>query len=113
MPNPHAVLKICKACLDPNAGGVEAVRVSMRHAGLTIDIELSPCLEACDPPSAIALQGAGLATYVFAGVDLEEHADDVAAACAAYLAAPKGWIEDARPCGALRYCLRARLPAAD
>jgi predicted metal-binding protein len=35
----------------------------------------------------------------------------VLAFCHAYLAAKDGWIEDARPLGRLRHCLRARIPA--
>ena len=69
------------------------------------------CMGACESPVSLGLQGAGRASYVFAGVQPTQDAADIAATCQTYLDAPAGWIEDARPCGRLRDCLRARLPA--
>ena len=77
----------------------------------TVEVRKSPCLDACDKPVALTFQGAG-AAYVFHGVKLTEDAADIAATARAYLESPDGWIEDARPCGRLRFCLRARLPSA-
>lgn len=57
------------------------------------------------------LQAPGGASYVFEGIDLARDRADVLATLRAYLAAPGGWIEDARPCGRLRFCLKVRLPA--
>lgn len=71
------------------------------------------CMGACDTPLALALQGTQRATYLFAGIDVKSDKDDIVATCRTYLDSPAGWIEDARPCGRLRLCLRARIPAND
>jgi predicted metal-binding protein len=68
------------------------------------------CLSICARPIAIALQGEGKATYLFADIALSDVAD-LHATLAAYDAAPDGWIEDARPLGRLRLCLKGRVPA--
>ena len=71
----------------------------------------APCLNACDKPVAVTFQGSG-AAYVFHGINPAADAADIAATAQTYLDSPEGWIEDARPCGRLRFCLRARLPSA-
>ena len=76
-----------------------------------VEIADHACFSGCAEPTALALQGQGRASYVFSGLDVVADADDIAATCKTYLDSPKGWIEDARPCGRLRMCLRARIPA--
>lgn len=76
-----------------------------------VQVALSPCLEQCETPVAMALQSVGGAGYVFSGLDTGADSADIVATCRAYLDSPDGWIEDARPCGRLRFCLAARLPA--
>jgi len=78
---------------------------------LGVEIRETDCLGPCDEPIALALQGSGMATYVFVGIDLVEDAEDIQATCRVYLSSPQGWIEDARPCGRLRHCLKTRVPA--
>lgn len=109
-----ARILICSTCDGERSRAAEAdeVREALARAGLAdrITFEFGGCIGACVEPIAIGLQGEGLATYVFSGLNLREDADDIAATCQAYLAARKGWILDAHPCGRLRDCLRARLP---
>lgn len=76
-----------------------------------IKVAGTACLSGCTDPVSIALRGEGRAAYVFSGIDLEADRADILATCRLYLDSPKGWIEDARPCGRLRNCLRARIPA--
>jgi len=110
-----ARILICTTCEGERSRSAEsdALREALERAGLAnrITFEFGGCVGACAEPVAIGLQGEGLASYVFSGLDLHEDADDIAATCQAYLAARKGWIVDAHPCGRLRDCLRARLPA--
>lgn len=68
-------------------------------------------MNGCARPVSLALQSPERATYFFGGVDLEADVADIVATLRAYLDAPKGWIEDARPCGRLRFCLVGRVPA--
>ena len=96
---------ICSTCAGDGAGLAEAL------AGLNgWAVEMHPCLSVCEAPVALAAQAAGRATYVFAGLTPQD-AGDVRSFAAAYEAAPAGWIEDARPLGRLRFCLRSRVPA--
>lgn len=91
-------------------GAVEQALGAHGLAGL-VRVAMTECMGACENPVSLGLQGAGRASYVFAGVEPQKDAVDIARTCQSYLDAPAGWIEDARGCGRLRDCLRARLPA--
>lgn len=95
------------------ATDIDALRAALCGAGLAAQFEVAEvgCFGGCSDPSGIAFQGMGKASYVFSGTKLASDLDDVLAFCEAYLAAKDGWIEDARPLGRLRHCMRARIPA--
>lgn len=109
---------ICSTC-NLDAGGEGALRflAGLREAldrdglGEAVDLASVECMGACAEPVALALQGEGRASYLFSGVSPLEDAADIVGTCRAYLAAPDGWIVDARPCGRLRLCLKGRIPA--
>lgn len=107
----EVVLHVCASCL-PAERAEQVVMALQRALPSTARVAASDCLGPCDGPVALALDGEGRASYVFAGVSLPEDLDDLRATCRAYLHCPAGWIEDARPCGRLRFLLRARVPAA-
>ncbi len=65
----------------------------------------------CDAPISLALQGEGLATYFFAGIEADKDVEDIINTCRTYRQSEGGWIEDARDCGSLRLKLQARVPA--
>lgn len=100
-----AVLHLCTTCRDRVE--TAALRDALPEGA---ELRLHECLNACGKPVALSIQGRG-AGYLFAGVDPVADAADIAATARAYLAAPGGVIEDARPCGRLRFCLLGRLPA--
>lgn len=96
---------ICATCAGPGDKLAAALK------GLDgWEVVMHPCLSVCTEPVAMAVQGDGAATYVFAGVT-DAEADDVRAFVDLYDKADKGWIEDARPAGRLRFCLKTRVPA--
>ncbi len=109
---------ICDTCQSQPAGpkgrmlGAQ-LHETLRDAGLSesVSIRYTSCMNACDDPIAIALQDATCATYVFAGILADGDQADIVETCRAYLNSPGGWIEDARVCGRLRDCLKARVPA--
>ena len=105
----RAELVICSTC-DPDASHAP-LEDALREADLPVRLARQACLNACGAPVAVALQGEGLATYVFGAVDPASDAGDIVATVRAWLNAPEGWIEDARACGRLRHCLRARVRA--
>lgn len=92
---------------------VEELEGALDQAGLADRFTVRPfeCMGVCADPVTVALQGEEMATYVFAGVDPEKDVTDIIATCRVYVESPLGWIEDARPCGRLRHCLKARVPA--
>ncbi|WP_240336732.1 DUF1636 family protein [Tropicibacter sp. Alg240-R139] len=108
-------LRLCITCSGDRDRAAErgAIAQALQEAGLQDRVVLSDheCFSACAQPVTISLQGEGMASYVFAGLSLVEDAGDVAATCQTYLNCRGGWIEDARSCGRLRLCLRARIPA--
>jgi predicted metal-binding protein len=75
------------------------------------EVETFECMSACANPNAISFRAPDKAAYLFSGVDPENDQQDILAFARMYLAAKDGWIEDARPCGRLRFCLLGRIPA--
>lgn len=108
-------LLICSTCTGARDVAAESAAVAnaLGELDMTGQVEIGThaCMNGCAHPVSIGLQGDGRASYVFAGVDPVADAADIAATCRVYLDSEHGWIEDARPCGRLRLCLRARLPA--
>ncbi len=108
-------LLICNSCSGTrdHAAEKQAVQAALTRAGVEDQVVQTDhaCFSSCDEPTALALQSEERASYVFSGIKVVADADDIAATCKTYLNSPKGWIEDARPCGRLRMCLRARIPA--
>lgn len=105
----EGTLSLCRLCSE--AGLLEALRRRIAACDLAgrIRVADSDCLGPC-APLALCLHGPERAGYVFAGLDAQADADDILATCRVWLAAERGWIEDARPCGRLRFCLTARVP---
>ncbi len=106
-------LGICTACLSDAAKSQVAVlqaTIALSDLAGQVAVDGLTCGDTCPAPAQVWLQAPGAASYIFAGVDLAQDRDDILATLRAYLAHPGGWIEDARPCGRLRFCLTARLP---
>lgn len=76
-----------------------------------VRIVAQSCMNGCANPVSMGLQSAGRATCFFAGVNPKTDVDDIVSTLCAYLDARQGWIEDARSCGRLRFCLVGRVPA--
>lgn len=108
-------LLLCTTCAGAETRDQDrdAIRAALQRQGLDDRVRLRAiaCMGACEAPVSLGLQGAGRASYVFAGLVPQQDAADIAKTCQHYLDSPEGWIEDARPCGRLRLCLRTRLPA--
>lgn len=116
----HTVF-ICSTCLKDDettpkgeslAAELKAVFAKSSEAAIRdFNIETFACMSACANPTAISFRAKGKAAYMFAGVDPATDQDDILAFAKLYIAAKDGWIEDARPCGRLRFCLLGRIPA--
>ena len=95
---------------DMAARLAEMLRAADPDTAGAFTIAFADCMGACSAPIALAFQGEGRASYLFENVSPDRDAGDIMAFCRLYLDAPAGWIEDARPLGRLRHCLRARIP---
>ncbi|MBO0345259.1 DUF1636 family protein [Roseibium sp. CAU 1637] len=76
-----------------------------------VTVLTQPCMNVCSEPVTLSLQGQGLATCIFSGVQVEKDIDDLVATVRCWVEAPAGWIDNALACGRLRFCLKARVPA--
>ncbi len=111
---PDIWLTVCRSCGAGTAsGGGPALAAALAPVAAQAGAGLRSveCLGACAAPLAMALSSAGRAAYLFGDLDPESNARDVGALLVAYGGASGGWIDDARPLGRLRHCLRGRVPA--
>lgn len=104
------VLTVCETC---DGADWRALCDRLARAALAVPVEVrrQDCMNGCGAPATLALQGQGRATCFFAGVDPVADAEDIVATVCAYVDAPGGWIEEARACGRLRFCMVGRVPA--
>ncbi|WP_322962303.1 MULTISPECIES: DUF1636 family protein [Stappiaceae] len=102
---------VCSTCKCDPSPDLDALRRSLNESGMAIEVTQIECMGACEQPIAVAFQGVGRAAYLFSGLIFPDDIADIISTARNFLATDKGWIEDARPCGRLRFCLRARIPA--
>ncbi len=105
-------LFICETCADqsgdvPGPALAEAVRTKVTPQ---VEVILTPCMNLCDAPVSLALRAPGKMAYLFSGVEAGD-VDDIVALSQLYENTKDGIIEDARPAGRLRFCLKGRVPA--
>lgn len=106
-----ARILLCETCEGADPGAPGRLRAALAEAGFQdIRVETVACMGGCAAPQTLALEGDGLATFVFDGVDPDADRADILATAQAWRASPGGWIENALACGRLRERLRARVP---
>ncbi|MCJ1898770.1 DUF1636 domain-containing protein [Paracoccus versutus] len=94
----------------PPGADADALAEALRTLGPDIALRRAALRARDARPALMALQAPGRGAYLFHDLRPAD-AGDIAATIRAYLAAPDGWIMDARPCGRLRHCLKRRTPA--
>ncbi|MEP2531096.1 DUF1636 family protein [Shimia sp.] len=104
---------ICNTCASGDGATIDAeFAAAVRDAGVAdFEVQEVSCLNMCDEPLTLALRAPGKVAYLFAGVRPGSDLKDVIALLTLYRDAPGGVIEDARPAGRLRFCLKGRVPA--
>lgn len=108
------LLRVCTDCLpEDQTQALSDIAEALSNSPLYARAQIMPvsCGDACAAPARFWMQSSDGAAYTFDGIDLIEDRGDILATAATYLNSPMGWIEDARPCGRLRFCLTARIPA--
>lgn len=119
----HHTVFICSTCRKDDDTAPEGEQLASELKALfansdnpemrNFDVKTFECMSACANPTAISFRANGKAAYLFSGIDPATDHDDILAFADLYQAADDGWIEDARPCGRLRFCLLGRIPAQD
>lgn len=105
-----AVLPTVFVCGECPGGDKRLARVRAMLDGQGAVVAASACLGGCRSGGSVAIRAPGGMAYLFGPVE------DAEIACLPdlirlYRAAPAGVIADARPLGALRFRLLARIPA--
>ena len=105
-------LVICDTCaaLGDTAKGADWAK-TLRGVVKGVEVKTVSCLNICDRPVSLAVQGKGKPTYVFGDTDPDTDTDNLISLLELYQSAPKGDITDARSIGRLRHCLVAKIPA--
>lgn len=110
-------LFICETCMTkdqavpgPDLIAVLQARVADLPALAELTVVGTACLNICDEPVSMALRAPNKMAYLFSDIHPGD-LDDILALAGLYLNAPGGVIEDARPAGRLRFCLKGRVPA--
>lgn len=106
----HRVI-VCTTCAAPGEepAGEALVAALAARLGDGFAVEAQECLSICAEPQAVAFRAPGKAAYLFAGLRPADDAD-IEAFARLWADTPDGWIEDARPAGRLRFCLKGRIP---
>ncbi|SHI47733.1 Predicted metal-binding protein [Shimia gijangensis] len=105
-------LFICETCLDaqgqtPGPDMADAVRAALQ---VDIEVMLTPCMNLCEEPVSLAFRAPGKMAYLFSGTNPKD-VNDITAMARLFVEAEGGVIDDARPAGRLRFCLKGRIPA--
>ncbi len=100
---------ICASCESRADRAAVIAELRGAVAGTTA-VETVECMNVCSKPVTVAFRAEGKEAYLFAGVELERQAGELAIFARLYADAQGGIIEDARPCGDLRFCLIGRIP---
>lgn len=105
-------ITICGGC-RPGEGEAlaEGLRGRLAEAGLATEVGVVDCMIVCAKPVSVAVRAEGKAAYLFSGVDPAAQAAEIVAFARLYAEAKGGIVEDARPCGDLRFRLVGRVPA--
>jgi predicted metal-binding protein len=103
---------VCEGCGAPAERGAGRELAQALAARLPEGFALRRvgCMSICADPVSLAVRCPGKATYLFAGLGLRD-LEGVLVFAALFAASEDGWIEDARPAGRVRFCLRGRIPA--
>ena len=111
-------IHICRTCCKtdeapPGPALAQRLRAALANeAGLSdVKVRDARCMLTCGSPVAVSLTCPGKMSYLFADVQAKYDLDNLLALVRLYRASPGGIINDARPIGRLRHCLKGRLPA--
>lgn len=111
-------IHICRTCGKTDEAPTGPALAQRLRAALTkeaafsgVKVRDARCMLTCGSPVAVSLTSPEKMSYLFADVDTEHDLDNLLALVRLYMASPSGTINDARPIGRLRHCLKGRLPA--
>ena len=108
-------LYVCATCVADGMispqGDALVADLDALLSDMDFSVKASECMNMCDAPNSISFRAEGKAAYLFSSIDLQKDKLDILAFAKLYSQSNDGWIEDATPCGRLRFCLVGRIPA--
>jgi predicted metal-binding protein len=104
-----AVATVCGLCPAGEAGLAGKLRGALADTGLMIEVRSSGCMSGCTRQSTLAFRAPGKMAYLFGEITLAD-LPELLTFARLYLASPDGDLADARPLGALRTKVIARIP---
>lgn len=104
-----AVATVCALCPAGEAVFAAHLRAALGEAGLGIEVRETGCMSGCTRQSTLAFRAPGKIAYLFGEITAED-LPDILTFARLYLASPDGDLADARPLGALRTKVIARIP---
>lgn len=104
-----AVATVCALCPAGEVGFAGQLRAALGQAGLAIEVRETGCMSGCTRQSTLAFRAPGRMAYLFGEITLAD-LPDLLTFARLYLASPDGDLADARPLGALRTKVIARIP---
>ena len=102
-------ITLCASCALGRAGFDGRLADTLAEVGIEARIALTECMSGCTRPSTLAFRAPGKTAYLFGDLT-EADLPDLVTFARLYAAAPDGNLADARPLGALRLKVLARIP---
>ncbi|GAB4262562.1 MAG: hypothetical protein Kow0013_08240 [Pararhodobacter sp.] len=102
-------ITLCQSCALGAGGFAVVLREALTDAGLEAEIASVDCMSGCTRPSTLAFRAPGKTAYLVGDLT-ESDLGDLVTFARAYAASGDGTFADARPFGALRFKMIARIP---
>lgn len=102
-------ITLCTTCALGRDGFADTLRTTLSEQGVQAEITTTDCMSGCTRPSTLSFRATAKTAYLFGdltGADLP----DLVTFARLYAASPDGNLPDARPLGALRLKVIARIP---
>ncbi|MEP2714958.1 DUF1636 family protein [Pseudophaeobacter sp.] len=107
---PVPTLTLCRTCRDADLGLPDLLETAVKQAGVAARVQQVDCMSGCQRPQTLAVRQSGKTAYLFGEITAGD-LPDILTFLRLFAQSPDGNIADARPLGALRMKVIARIPA--
>lgn len=102
-------IHVCQGCAGDGGGLAAALDRALASDGIGVRTDAATCMSGCARPVSVAFRAPGKTAYLFGDLEPGDVAELVRFA-RVYDASVDGVLVDARPLGALRFKVLARIP---